>query len=411
MPFAAYLKFATAHRRFLSFGFVLAFASSVGQTFFIGLFGPDIQQSFDLSKTEWGAIYMVGTLASAAVFTWTGKLIDRVDLRLFSFAVCGLLALACFGLALINSLVMLVAAIFLLRQAGQGLASHVAMTSMARYFEAGRGRAIALASLGFAAGEALLPVLVVLAIAAIGWRWTYAGAGLILALTLLPALAWLLADHPARHQAYLQSLRVQSDADSVPARNWTRRTVLRDPRFLMVLPGVVAPPLILTAMFFHHLTLADAKGWSHEWITGSYGFYAGAGIFAALLAGRLVDRFGAGKVLPFMLPPLVAALLLIAGLDAAWIAWPYLCLLGTCSGLLVAPASALWAELYGSANLGAIRSLVTALNVFASALGPVILGGLMDRGLSIEFVCILFAGYAVVGAVLISLALRNVGVR
>lgn len=411
MPFAAYLSFAAGHRRFLSFGFALAFASSVGQTFFIGLFGPDIQQAFDLSKTEWGAIYMVGTLASAAVFTWTGKLIDRMDLRLYSVTVCGLLALACVGLALANSLAMLVAVIFLLRQAGQGLASHVAITSMGRYFDAGRGRAIALASLGFAAGEALLPIVVVLAIAAIGWRWTYAGAGLILALTLLPALAWLLADHPARHQAYVHSLQAQSDADNVPGQGWTRRTVLRDPRFLMVLPGVVAPPLILTAMFFHHLTLADAKGWSHAWITGSYGFYAAAGILASLVAGRLVDRFGAAKVLPFMLPPLAAGLLLIAWLDAAWIAWPYLCLLGINTGLLVAPASALWAELYGSANLGAIRSLVTALNVFASALGPVILGGLMDRGLPIEFVCVLFAGYAVLGSVLISLALRNAGGR
>jgi len=411
MPFAAYLSFAAGHQRFLSFGFVLAFASSFGQTFFIGLFGPDIQQAFDLSKTEWSAIYMVGTLASAAVFTWTGKLIDRVDLKLYSLAVCGLLALACVGLALVNSPVMLVAVIFLLRQAGQGLASHVAVTSMARYFEAGRGRAIALASLGFAAGEALLPVVAVLVIAAIGWRWTYAGVGLVVALVFIPAVAWLLADHPNRHQAYLEGLKNRADAQRHSGQDWTRGAVLRDARFLLVLPGIVAPPLILTAMFFHHLALADAKGWSYAWITGSYGIYAVAGILAGLIAGRLVDRFGAARVLPYMLPPLAAGLLLIAGLDDPWVAWPYLCLLGISTGLLVAPASALWAELYGAANLGAIRSMVTALNVFASALGPVILGGLMDQGLPIEFVCVLFAGYAVLGTVLISVALRRIGSR
>jgi MFS family permease len=390
---------------------VLAFASSAGQTFFIGLFSPSIQQAFGLSKTEWGAIYMAGTLASAAIFAWTGKLIDRADLRIFSLAVCALLALGCFGLALANGTIVLVLVIFLLRQAGQGLASHVAITSMARYFEAGRGRAIALASLGFAAGEALLPIVAVLAIAAIGWRWAYAGAGLILAVGLLPMIAWLLRDHATRHAAYLQSLQARDDADSFAAQGWTRRRVLRDPRFLMVLPGVVAPPLILTAMFFHHLTLADAKGWTYAWITGSYGFYAGAVIVASLAAGRLVDRFGAARVLPFMLPPLAAGLLLLAWLDARWIAWLYLSLLGVCSGLLVAPASALWAELYGTESLGAVRSLVTALNVFASALGPVILGGLMDQGLTIEFVCILFAGYALVGSALITVALRNAGAR
>jgi len=408
MPFSAYLSFATSHRRFLGFGFVLAFASSFGQTFFIGLFGPDIQQSFDLSKTEWGAIYMVGTLASAAVFTWTGKWIDRMDLRIYSLLVCGLLSLACFGLALANSLAMLLGTIFLLRQAGQGLASHVAVTSMARYFEAGRGRAIALASLGFAAGEALLPIIVVLLIAAIGWRWSYAGVGLLIALVLCPAVAWLLADHPDRHEAYLREQENRIDENRLAGQNWTRGKVLRDPRFLLVIPGIVAPPLILTAMFFHHLALADAKGWSYAWITGSYGIYAVAGILASLIAGRLVDRYGAARVLPYMLPPLAAGLLLVASLDNRWVAWPYLCLMGVSTGLLVAPASALWAELYGAANLGAIRSMVTALNVFASALGPFILGSLMDTGFTIESVCALFAVYAGVGTLLISMATRKI---
>ncbi len=42
-----YLRFARANARFLGFGFVMTFASSVGQTFFIGVFGP---VSFEISK-------------------------------------------------------------------------------------------------------------------------------------------------------------------------------------------------------------------------------------------------------------------------------------------------------------------------------------------------------------------------
>ena len=44
---------------------------------------------------------------------------------------------------------------------------------MARYFDTQRGRAIAVATMGFAAGEALLPFLAVASISVIGWRWTY----------------------------------------------------------------------------------------------------------------------------------------------------------------------------------------------------------------------------------------------
>ncbi len=43
MPFVAYGKFAVAHRRLIAFGFLAAFTSSFGQTYYIGVFGPAIQ--------------------------------------------------------------------------------------------------------------------------------------------------------------------------------------------------------------------------------------------------------------------------------------------------------------------------------------------------------------------------------
>lgn len=406
MPIAAYVDFAAEHRRFLSFGFVLAFSSSFGQTYFIGIFGPGVQNAFDLSHTAWGTIYMIGTLGSALLLPWTGKLIDRLDLRTYTGVVCALLIAACAFMAMVNGPIMLVVAIFLLRQSGQGLVSHVAITSMARYFDAGRGRAIALATLGFAFGEAILPFLAVLAIASIGWRWTYAGIAVVLGVVLLPTTAWLLVGHPERHRAYIARLTSPRGHSDSHVQSWTRAQVLRDIRFYLLLPGILAPALILTAMFFHHLNLADAKGWSHEWITGSYGIYAMAVIVAALTSGRLVDRFGAARLLPFMLLPLMVAMVLVAWLSSPWSAWPYLILAGVNTAMALTITSALWAELYGVANLGAIRSMAAALSVFASALGPISMGGLMDLGLSIESVCLLFALYAAVGAVLIVLALR-----
>ena len=168
MPLVAYARFAAAHRRLIAFGFLAAFASSYGQTYFIGIFGPAIQSEFGLSHTAWGTIYMLGTLGSAILLPWTGKQIDRLDLRLYTSLVGLLAVVACVVTALAINPLMLVVAIFLLRQSGQGLMSHVGITSMARYFDTGRGRAIALATMGFAAGEAFLPFVAVLMIAALG---------------------------------------------------------------------------------------------------------------------------------------------------------------------------------------------------------------------------------------------------
>ncbi len=405
MPFVAYVKFAAAHRRLIAFGFLAAFASSFGQTYYIGVFGPAIQAEFGLSHTAWGTIYMLGTLGSAALLPWTGKQIDRLDLRLY-MALVGLSAVvASAATALAASPTMLVVAIFLLRQSGQGLMSHVSINSMVRYFDTGRGRAIAIATLGFAAGEALLPFVAVSMIAALGWRWSYGATAFTLAFVLVPAALWLLKGHADRHRAHLAQIAAPRASEKFRTRSWTRTEMLRDPRFYLLMPGILAPAFVVTAMFFHHLNLADAKGWSHAWITGSYVVYALAVVVTALTVGPAIDRFGAVRIVPYMLVPMIVAMLVVAEYQHPWIAWLYLFLIGVSTSIGHTAVSAMWAEIYGVAHLGAIRSLTSAISVLASALGPVSLGGLMDLGVSIEVGCLVFAGCATIGTLSMGIAL------
>ena len=51
---AGYLAFASAHRRFLGFGFTLTFFSSFGQSYFISTFGGALRETFHLTPGEWG---------------------------------------------------------------------------------------------------------------------------------------------------------------------------------------------------------------------------------------------------------------------------------------------------------------------------------------------------------------------
>jgi predicted MFS family arabinose efflux permease len=301
---------------------------------------------------------------------------------------------------------MLVLAIFLLRQSGQGLMSHIALTSMARYFDVGRGRAIAIASLGFSAGEAMLPFLAVLAIGLVGWRWTYGGVAFFVVLAILPLLLWLLKGHGERHRSHISRLADPANAMHGVV-SWTRGQVMRDPNFYLLLVGILAPSLILTAMFFHHLNLAAAKGWSNAWITGNYIVYAVATVATSLSSGPLIDRLGAVRLVPFMLAPLTLAMIVIGLFDNPFVVWPYFILAGLSTGVGHTAISAMWAEVYGVAHLGAIKSLVAALGVFSSALGPVAMGGLMDLGVAIGTVCLIFAGYTVVGAVTIMIGLKG----
>ena len=94
---AGYLSFAYRNRRNLGFGFLMAFGSSFGQTYFVGVFSPSIEAEFGLSHTEWGSIYMIGTLASAALLPFSGRLIDRMPVRTYAIIVAIGMAAACFA--------------------------------------------------------------------------------------------------------------------------------------------------------------------------------------------------------------------------------------------------------------------------------------------------------------------------
>jgi hypothetical protein len=108
-----------------------------------------------------------------------------------------------------------------------------------------------------------------------------------------------------------------------------------------------------------------------------------------------------------MLIPLALSMVVVASFVSPWSVWPYFVLAGLNVGIAHTAVSAMWPELYGVHHLGAIKSLAAALGVFSSALGPVIMGSLMDLGIPIEHVCLLFGGYCVIGGVLIRFALRQ----
>ena len=183
------LDFLRSNARWLAAGLLLTFASSFGQTYFIALFGGQLRAAFELSHGDFGSLYTLATLASAATLVWLGPSADRVSVhRLAALTLCGLAA-ASLAMAGVASPLMLVAVLYGLRLFGQGMLSHLAMTAMARWFSEYRGRALSIAGLGFPFGEAVLPSVAVALMAALGWRQTWVAAAGMLLVVAAPALA------------------------------------------------------------------------------------------------------------------------------------------------------------------------------------------------------------------------------
>ncbi len=129
----------------------------------------------------------------------------------------------------------------------------------------------------------------------------------------------------------------------------------------------------------------------------------------SLIAGYLIDRRGASRILPFAMGPLAIGLLALALSDDPLIATFYLTMAGASQGIQATVQGVLWAEIYGSRSIGAIRALIVALGVFSSALGPAIMGWQIDAGVDIPTLALTSVGMiaAAVALALVGLSMHH----
>ncbi len=385
----------------LGFGALFCFTSSFGQTFFIAVFGGAIRSEFGIGHGAFGAAYSAATLASAVTLIWLGKLVDRMDAGRLAILVVVGLALAALLMSFAQGLVTLAIAFYGLRLMGQGMAGHIAISTMAKRFAAARGRAISIVSLGMPLSEMVMPLVAVLALE-LGWRWGWRGFAAFLVLAILPALLVLLSRAERRPVVESHGL----GAPPPPVRSRRQGEVLRDGRFWLLLPGLLGGPAIVTGVFFHQVHIVAAKGWSMALFASSFTVYAAGSVTASLLSGWLVDRLGARR--PLLVFPALLALgcLALALGDSLIMGLVMMLLFGVVGGGQSTTVNALWAELYGTAHIGAIRSFAMAVMVFGSALSPILFGVLFDAGVSVEALVLGCAVYVGLSGLLFIPALR-----
>ncbi|BFM20351.1 MFS transporter [Gilvimarinus japonicus] len=388
-----YLQFIQRSWPLLCFGFVSIFWGNFGQSFFVSWYGAHIQESLGLSAALYGSLYSAGTLGSALTIMAVGGLIDRWPLQRFAAAVGAGLMLACLIMLVSYHAITLLVGFYLLRLCGQGLLPHTAQTTMARYFDADRGKALSLSASGVPVGEVILPLLAVALIGAVGWRGSWLVFAASVPLLYLPLILYFLRRAPQdTNTPPVQQAKAHNDT------SMGRRQMLRDYRFWLALPAVLAAPFIVTGVFIQQGFILSAKNWDPLWLASCFIMYGVAHWLASLLAGVLVDFFSARRLLPFMHAPLIAALGVLGFCNGQWVAPVFMILLGTTIGVVGPITGALWAEVYGTGKLGSLRSLMTAFMVLSTAISPVLFGALIDAGITVQG---LF-GSCAIGAILAS---------
>lgn len=395
---AAFLPFLRTNAHWLAAGFLLTFGSSFGQTFFISVFAGEIRAEFGLSHGAWGGIYTLATTASAAVMIFAGGMTDRFRARTLGIGVLLMLACAALLMSMASAVWMLVLAIFFLRLTGQGMMGHVAMVSMARWFVATRGRAVSVAGLGVALGEASLPIIFVALMAVFDWRLLWLAVACVM-IALVPVLARLL-----RTERTPRAMAEETQSLGMDGRAWRRGEVLRHWMFWMLLPTLVGIAAFNTALFFHQVHFADAKGWSHAQLVALFPVFTTTGVATMLVSGWALDRFGTARMMQLYVFPLALGYVVLSVSESPLVAAGGFVLMGMTQGIHATLSASIWAVFFGTRHLGAIRAMAAAFMVFGTAVGPGVTGVLIDAGVSFDTQLLFLAGYFVIAGALASIA-------
>ena len=392
--------FKSLSLKVIIFGFIFTFFSSFGQSFFLGLFNSSIRDTLSISQGQFGSIYASATLLSSFTLIWVGKKIDDINIFKFAFFVIILLSFSSYFFSKISSVIFLFIAIFFMRFSGQGMMSHTATTTISRYFNKSRGRALSTCWFGLSAAEFILPVLVVYLLTITSWQNIWVSIS-ILVLIFLPISSFLL----------IKELNFDSreEIDEKTNRNikqWKRIDVLKDYRFYIICLNMLAMPWIATGVFVYQSFITESKEWGSFVIAQSFMVYSVLSVVTLLISGFLIDKFTSRKLLIYMNIPLLISGIVLIFFEAQISAYIFLGLIGISNGLANVLGSSTWAEIYGVKFIGSIKALTTALMVFSTAFGTALFGILIDKGFSIEQIILVSVIYILLSVILLFL-IRN----
>jgi MFS family permease len=382
--------------KIIIFGFVFTFFSSIGQSFFIGLFNSNIRQELNISNAEFGSIYGIATLCSSLALIWVGKKIDDLKLVNYSLLVVIFLSLAALFFSFVNGIILLAMGIFFLRLSGQGLMAHTASVSTSRFFDRSRGKALSYIWVGMSFGEFLLPIIVVYLLTFIYWRDLWQGFSLLIIL-LLPIFTYL----TIKEISIFSREKKNGDNDNKvidSIKSWTRREVLKDLKFYSILPAMLASSFIITGIVINQTFIIESKDWGKFAMAQSFMIYSILTVATLFFSGFLVDKFTSRKVFPLLNVPLLFSLIVLAIFDHPYTAFVFMGLMGISNGLTNVLMVSFWAEIYGVNYLGSIKALTGSLMVFSTALATAVFGISIDLGYSIEniaFLCAIYTGISI----------------
>jgi predicted MFS family arabinose efflux permease len=380
------------------------FALLIGFSFAaFGLFVLPVSKEFGLSRADMNTALILLNLGMAVVAPVIGRMLDRFPLKRIMLVSALILGASLITLGLSRSLWLSAFVMALPLAMALNGGGFLTMTVLiARWFQAQRGRALALAAIGMSLGGMLGPVAIGFLIHVEGWRFALILCGAVASVVLL-GLSLILRDHPRPGEADREASAPAREARPTAAPGAPARMgdLLRAPQFWTIGLGSALAFSVTTAVLISLAPLAMGAGFSTVKVTSLLSASAGAAMVGKMVLAVFADRVDRVALM-------TGICVLVALANAALFASEsYGALLATTVGLglamgALAPAmQTLVAERFGQASFGTVQGLMAPIIAITSAMAVRFAGEVFDRTDGYDLMFTAFIGVMLAAAALL----------
>lgn len=372
-------------------GTIGVWASLPGQTVGVSIFTEPVKEAVGLSRNQFSAAYMIGTIMSSLLISAAGRWFDRFGARKVAAMAAVVLAFALFMASLSDVLVsaiqrfisfyhwivpfvFMAVIFFLFRFSGQGVLTMSSRNMVMKWFERFRGRVNAFSALSISLGFSIAPVLIDKLIQSFGWSGAWQFMGLAL-LVMFFVIILFFRDSPEAHGLLPDGQPPKGDCKAVEGRvlrSFEPGEAFRTRAFWMYALMLSFNSFFITGFTFHVVSIFETSGFPRSEAISIFIPIAAVSVSFSLFFNFISDWLQLKIILYVMI---VGGFLAVGGLMGLTLGWGlYLVVagLGIMGGLFSVLNAVAWPRLFGRKYIGTISGKAMSFIVFASALAPMV---------------------------------------
>ena len=359
-----------------------------------------LEDDFGWSRTTFAFAFALQRIESGLLGPIEGWAIDRFGPRKVMMTGLVIFAIGFLALSQINSILTFYIA-FLLIALGSVLGSFLPVTvAVVNWFNRRRAFALAMVSMGFAAGGLIQPGVVAL-LESLGWRGMAVASGLFVLAIGIP-LAALVRHRPEDYGMLPDGdVAAPGDVQPPPERGFTARQALRTRAFWFIALGHSSSLLVIGAVMVHFVArVTEGLGYSLALAATMITLMTVAMVIGqTFIGGILGDRLNKRLTIIIALSGHTVALLLLAFAFNIYMVLGFVIINGVCMGARGPLIQAMRADYFGRTSFGTIMGFSSMVMMGGMIIGPVVAGLSYDMTGSYEIGFVILSILALSGGV------------